>query len=306
LQEQIEIAGFPFVSSNIKAGRQFPVGNRYLIKQYGYSAGIFALTTLRTLIVASPDRSLTFIPEIKAAREAVKALKKVDIMIGLTHIGYIKEAPAHLTSPALAAAKTAIDIIIDGHPRSFFEEAAQVGNTWIVTANEWRKYAGEITVFDRKPVSIDDGGGLGLVRNITGTDITYAAGGNMASAAGGDKFVNGDPGTGNGGSGGWNGKGGSGGSAGGYGTSPTQHGTDGGDGENSTFGEGVFIAYGGGGGGHGRGWTDGNCSGGGGPGYTPVASVDTYGSGGIRSSNSKHSQAGKAGIVIIRFLNTGD
>jgi 5'-nucleotidase/UDP-sugar diphosphatase len=172
LREQIALAQFPFVSSNIKDGAQFLGGNQYLIKQYdGYTVGIFAVTTLRTQIIASPDKSLTFIPEIEAAKDAVAALKKkkVDIIIGLTHIGDVQEAPDHATSPALAEAVPGIDIIIDGHSHSFFEEPLKVGNTWIVTANEWGKYvgkgiltieAGTITGFDWQPVPIDGTHGL--------------------------------------------------------------------------------------------------------------------------------------------------
>ena len=172
LREQMKLAKFPFVSSNIKAGRRFLGGNQYLIKQYeGYTVGIFALTTLRTLIGASPDKTLTFIPEIEAARDAVKALqkKKVDVIIGLVHIGDVKESPDHVTSPELAGAVPGIDIIVDGHSHSFFEAPLRVGDTWIVTANEWGKYvgegiltiaAGDITGFDWKPVAIDETLGL--------------------------------------------------------------------------------------------------------------------------------------------------
>jgi 5'-nucleotidase/UDP-sugar diphosphatase len=62
-----------------------------------------------------------------------------------------------------------IDIIIDGHSHSFYAEPLKIGNTWIVTANEWGKYvgkgvitvsAGKITGFDWEPVAID--GTLGL------------------------------------------------------------------------------------------------------------------------------------------------
>jgi 5'-nucleotidase/UDP-sugar diphosphatase len=172
LRDQLARADFPFVSSNIKEGDTFLGGNQYLIKQYdGYTVGIFGITTLRTKIVASPDKSLTFIPEIEAAKDAVAALKKkkADIIIGLTHIGDVKEAPDHVTSPALAEAVPDIDIIIDGHSHSFFEEPLKVGNTWIVTANEWGKYvgkgvitveAGTITGFDWRPVPIDESMGL--------------------------------------------------------------------------------------------------------------------------------------------------
>jgi 5'-nucleotidase/UDP-sugar diphosphatase len=172
LREQIALADFPFVSSNIKDGGTFLGGSQYLVKQYnGYTVGIFAITTLRTRIVASPDKSLTFIPEIEAAKSAVAALKKkkVDIIIGLVHIGDVQEASDHVTSPMLAEAVPGIDIIVDGHSHSYFAEPLVVGNTRIVTANEWGKYvgkgiltieAGKLTAFDWVPVSIDNTLGL--------------------------------------------------------------------------------------------------------------------------------------------------
>jgi len=147
LEKQIEEAAFPFVSSNIKkADGSFLGGNQYIIKRYdGFTVGIFGITTLRTKTIASPDESLVFISEIEAADKVVEYLRnseKVDIVIGLTHIGDVKETPEHVTSLELAQAVPGIDIIIDGHSHSFFDAPKKSGNTWIVSANEWGKYVG--------------------------------------------------------------------------------------------------------------------------------------------------------------------
>ncbi|MDR1239721.1 MAG: 5'-nucleotidase C-terminal domain-containing protein [Treponema sp.] len=147
LLRQIEQAQFPFISSNIKTGDGNYLGNTpYLVKKYdGFTVGIFGITTLRTKIIASPSESLEFINEIEAARAMVDILRnreKVDIVIGLTHIGDVKEDPEHITSPELAEAVPGIDIIVDGHSHSFFEAPKKAGNTWIVSANEWGKYVG--------------------------------------------------------------------------------------------------------------------------------------------------------------------
>jgi 5'-nucleotidase/UDP-sugar diphosphatase len=170
LSAQLGKAQFPFLGSNIKtADGNYLGGAPYLVKQYdGFTLGLFGVTTLRTKIVASPDRSLVFVNEIDAAKEMVEILRKkekVDIVIALTHIGDIKEAPDHITSPELAAAVPGIDIIVDGHSHSFFEEPQKVGDTYIVTANEWGKYVGQgkltiyqkkLTGFDWKPVEINN------------------------------------------------------------------------------------------------------------------------------------------------------
>jgi 5'-nucleotidase/UDP-sugar diphosphatase len=154
LLKQIDLANFPFFSSNIKtADGVFLGGRQYLVKDYGgLRVGLFGITTLRSRIIASPDPSLVWLNEIDAAGAAVEALKRegVDLIIGVTHIGDVKEGPDHITSPELAAAVPGIDIIIDGHSHSFFQAPKKVGNTYIVTANEWGKYVGygKITVRD--------------------------------------------------------------------------------------------------------------------------------------------------------------
>jgi 5'-nucleotidase/UDP-sugar diphosphatase len=170
LNKQLGMINFPFVSSNIKTAEGgFLGGHQYLVKDYeGFRVGLFGITTLRTLVTASPDKSLAFLPEIEAAQAAVKLLRekeKVDIVIGLTHIGDVQEMPGHVTSPALAAAVPGIDIIVDGHSHSFFESSKKVGETYIVSANEWGKYVGEgnlsivdgkLVKFDWKPVEINN------------------------------------------------------------------------------------------------------------------------------------------------------
>ena len=159
LDEQISLAGYPFVSSNImKPDGSYLGGNRYIVKRYGnFSVGIFGITTLRTHTIANPDSSLVFINELEAARQVVEILRnteKVDIVIGLTHMGDVKEAEDHITSIELAKAieGIGIDIIIDGHSHSLFEAQRRAGDTWVVSANEWGKYVGygRLTILNGK------------------------------------------------------------------------------------------------------------------------------------------------------------
>jgi len=169
LKRQIALAKFPFVSSNIQAANgKFLGGHQYLVKNFdGFRVGIIGITTMRALIIASPDDSLIFLPEIKAAQDAVDLLitkEKVDFIIALTHIGDKQEAEGHVISPALASSVTGIDIIIDGHSHTKFEAPLKVGSTYIVSANEWGKFVGEgrlkivdgkIVNFAWNPVAID-------------------------------------------------------------------------------------------------------------------------------------------------------
>ncbi|MCL2244006.1 MAG: 5'-nucleotidase C-terminal domain-containing protein [Treponema sp.] len=147
LDAQIRLAKFPFVTSNVMTQNgAYLGGNRYIIKKYGdITVGIFGITTLRTIVTASPDKSLVFINEITAARDVVNILRnieKADIVIGLTHIGNVKEMPDHVTSVELAASVPGIDIIIDGHSHTYMDKPIVQGKTWIVSANEWGKYVG--------------------------------------------------------------------------------------------------------------------------------------------------------------------
>jgi len=159
LDRQIGLAQFPFVSSNVaRKDGSFLGGNRYIVKTYdNFSVGIFGITTLRTRVIASPDSSLVFINEIDAAREVVEILRnteKVDIIIGLTHMGDVRETEDHITSIELARAVEGIDIIVDGHSHSYFEAPRRTANTWVVSANEWGKYVGygKLTVKDGRLV----------------------------------------------------------------------------------------------------------------------------------------------------------
>ena len=161
LLRQGQLVEFPIITSNIKTADGQYLSDPYLVKEYdGFKVGIFGITTLRTLTIASPDRSLIFINEIDAAKEMVDILRnqeQVDIVIGLTHIGDVKEAPDHVTSPDLAAAVPGIDIIVDGHSHSLFETPLKTGDTYIVTANEFGKYLGEgkLSIQDKKLVKFE-------------------------------------------------------------------------------------------------------------------------------------------------------
>jgi 5'-nucleotidase/UDP-sugar diphosphatase len=162
LNKQLAQVQYPFISSNIKtADGKFLGGKQYLIKDYdGFRVGLFGITTLRTLVIASPDKSLTFINEITAAKEVVALLRdkeKVDIVIGITHMGDVKEFPDHITSLELAREIGGIDIIVDGHSHSKFETPKMEGNTYIVSANEWGKFVGQgkLSIVDGKLIRFD-------------------------------------------------------------------------------------------------------------------------------------------------------
>jgi 5'-nucleotidase/UDP-sugar diphosphatase len=158
LQKQIKMSKFTWISANIKQGNAY-LGKPYIIKDYeGFRVAVIGLTTLRTLVIASPDKSLTFLDEIKTAQEMVDEVRSkehADIVIICGHLGDIEETNTQETSIKLAQAITGVDLIVDGHSHSFFAEPKIVNNIPIVTANERAKFVGDgvMTIKDGKVVN---------------------------------------------------------------------------------------------------------------------------------------------------------
>jgi 5'-nucleotidase/UDP-sugar diphosphatase len=162
LNNQIALAEFPFVSSNITtADGSFLGGHQYVIIRFdNFSVGVFGITTLRSRIIASPDSSLVFINELEAARNVVDILRSrenVDIVIALTHMGDVMEADDHVTSIRLAKDIEGIDIVVDGHSHTFFERPRMAGDAWVVSAGERGRGIGygKITVRERRIASFN-------------------------------------------------------------------------------------------------------------------------------------------------------
>ena len=159
LQEEIKKAEFAWISANVKAGSKY-LGQPYIVKDFigadgkGFRAGVFGLTTLRTKVIASPDKKITFLDEITTAKEMVKTLRnkeKCDVVILVGHLGDVLETDDQSTSVKIAEAlgngdAGGIDLIVDGHSHSKFDAPLVVNKVPIVTANEWGKIVGEGTL----------------------------------------------------------------------------------------------------------------------------------------------------------------
>jgi len=166
-------AGFTWVSANVKTqgGKSF-IGKPYIIKDFvnsgneGFRVAVIGLTTLRTVGSARFGKDYKFLPEIEAARAMVKQVRvkeKANIVIILSHLGDIDEGGGHVTSVKLAESVEGVDLIVDGHSHSSFQEPKIVNNVPIVSAFEWGKVVGEgifrlkdgkIAGFEWKPVEI--------------------------------------------------------------------------------------------------------------------------------------------------------
>jgi 5'-nucleotidase/UDP-sugar diphosphatase len=167
INAQLKLAKFAWVSANVKTAAGKYLGKPYIIKNYkGFRVAVIGLTTNVTTYLASPDKSLQFTNEIEAAKEMIATVRQkefADIVIILGHLGDKFENQGQITSVELAEAVSGVDLIIDGHTHSKFEEPLVVNNIPIVSANEWGKFMGEaklkikdgkITGFEWRPVAI--------------------------------------------------------------------------------------------------------------------------------------------------------
>lgn len=167
LEKQIKMADFAWLSANITRENGKYLDKACIIKDFkGFRVGIFGITTLRTLVTSSPDKSLKFADEIETAKAMVDYLKnekKADIIIMLSHVGDKEETKAHSTSLSIAKAVDGINLIIDGHSHTNMKEALIVNGVPIVSAWEWGKAVGtcnlkiqngEIIGFNWLPVAI--------------------------------------------------------------------------------------------------------------------------------------------------------
>lgn len=156
-QRLLELAGmakFPVLSANVLQADGTNLLPAYTIKEVnGLKVGIFGLSTPETAYKTHPDnvRGLTFADPIETAKQMVNELKgKTDVIVALAHLGL--DASSEITSQKVAQAVPGIDIIVDGHSHSELKDGLLVGNTLIVSANEYDKYLGfvELTVENNK------------------------------------------------------------------------------------------------------------------------------------------------------------
>lgn len=191
---QKALADFPIISANVKTADGKYFGDApYVIKTFGkVRVGIFALTTLETQTIGTPEyiKGVTFLDEIATAKTMVAELRgkqKCNVVIALTHMGIYADNKAG--SRALAAQVAGIDLIVDGHSHTpltapVMEKAPNGKMVPIVQAWQWGLNVGKgvITVSaDRKtvtfgnwtPITLNDNK---VVKNADGTSTVQAVG----------------------------------------------------------------------------------------------------------------------------------
>lgn len=155
--------------STAKDGNIYPA----VIKDvYGEKVGIFGLTTVDTVGLASPGDKISFKDHVESAKNTVAMLEAQGInkIIAVTHLGYTVDQE-------LAKAVPGIDIIVGGHSHTKIDNPptpiVNVGtgkNVLIVQTGEYSQFLGELDVaFDKDGEILSYNGKL-LDVNLFGED----------------------------------------------------------------------------------------------------------------------------------------
>jgi len=148
LEELANMSNFPFLAANLvrEDGEEIPYKKDYIIKEYdGVKVGVFGLVTPETAYKTHPKNveGLVFENPITTANAVVNELRgKVDVIVGLTHLG-ISEGSKY-TSKMVAEEVPGIDLIVDGHSHNVLKEGMMVNDTMIVMAGEYSKFLGYV------------------------------------------------------------------------------------------------------------------------------------------------------------------
>ncbi|MGM0640226.1 MAG: 5'-nucleotidase C-terminal domain-containing protein [Thermotogota bacterium] len=156
LKMQSRVAGFPFISANFVDRNLFPIFKPYVVKDLGeYSVGILGLTTEQTNVLEPLYLENN---SIESAYYAVKEYmpeleEKTDIQIVLGHLGYYEEGKeprlpvGYTSSNEIAEDFSNIEVLIDGHSHTLFEEAKVLNSTILSSSGDLGKYLGRIDLW---------------------------------------------------------------------------------------------------------------------------------------------------------------
>jgi 5'-nucleotidase len=89
------------------------------------------------------------VPTVQKYADLLKKDEKCDLVIALTHIGYVEHNPGDVTDPILCSKTRNIDLFVGGHSHTFLEEMAMHPNadgvlTPVVQVGEMGVYFGQL------------------------------------------------------------------------------------------------------------------------------------------------------------------
>jgi len=146
-----EIAGFPFLASNVTLNGADFLDDTYMIEVDGVKIGLFGITTEATSHSAMPEfvSAVTFSDPILTAQTRSEYLRNngAVIIIALCHLGDIHYNGT--LSIDLAEEVPEIDVLIDGHSHTELPYGFDVGNVLVAQAGDYGNHLGKVTVFVR-------------------------------------------------------------------------------------------------------------------------------------------------------------
>jgi 5'-nucleotidase len=149
LLELSKIMDFPVLAANVKDSSGRYLFERSKVFEFsGITVGVFGLTTPETM-TKSDSRivaGLTFEDPVQTATVMVEELKNAGctIIIALTHLGDDNATQTQNRSDSLAVLD--IDIVIDGHSHSHYENGKVINNTLFAQAGGFGEYIGVVEI----------------------------------------------------------------------------------------------------------------------------------------------------------------
>jgi 5'-nucleotidase / UDP-sugar diphosphatase len=150
---------FPLLSANItvEGSNKIFFNDNMIIEKNGVKYGIFGLSTPETSFKTNPNnvRGISFRDPIEAAKQEVIELKELGatFIIALAHLG--TDLSSEVTSKLVAEKVEGIDLIVDGHSHSIFEEGLAVGDTLIVSTGDYINNIGVVMIDKEGKVTAD-------------------------------------------------------------------------------------------------------------------------------------------------------
>jgi len=139
LLERMADAKFPFLAANVTTEAGEVLTYSALVQDFGgVRVGVIGVSSLETPVTTHPNNvvGLVFHDPIQTVKQLAERLRPdVDVLIALTHIGYLEDLK-------LAEAVPELDVIVGGHSHTELQEAVEVGGVIIVQSHEWARNLG--------------------------------------------------------------------------------------------------------------------------------------------------------------------
>lgn len=145
LREQMQ---FELVSANVfnEADGSYFITPYTVIERDGETYGFFGLSTPETAYKTSPENveGLSFADPAQAAQDMVDYLsgRGVEHIIAVSHLG--TDGASGVTSESVAKQVDGIDLVIDGHSHTAYENGYMVNGTMIVSTGEYIQNIGVV------------------------------------------------------------------------------------------------------------------------------------------------------------------